>query len=137
MYVGPERRNTDPSPSPPGDNNGRWEWLHTCLESLSAKVDANHLSLIDVRQELLATKRSLVEHVEEEMHMYNAALEGFPNKDPISNKHYHEQLINESEVRTKFWADMRTELGKYTLKGLIVVMTALVVYYWNGHIPRP
>lgn len=136
MYVGPDRRMVDPSPSPPGDNNGRWEWLHACLESLSAKVDANHLSLIDVRQELYSTKKALADHVEEEMHMYNAALDGFPNRDPISHKLYHESLIQENDLRTKFWSDMRTELGKYTLKGLLLVIGALVVYYWNGHMPR-
>jgi len=113
----------------------RWDWLHSCLESLTAKVDANHLTMIDLRQEVSSTKKALVDHVMEEEHLYKAALGGFPGEDPVGHRRYHEIQIQQAENNAKFWREMRTELGKHTLRGLLVVIGILIVYYWNGHIP--
>lgn len=133
-YSGPERR-ADSNGAPPPDSNGRWEWLHMQLESIGAKVDAQHISIIDTRNEIQHTKQALIDHVDEEMHAYKTALSGFPGDDPVAHRLYHEQLIIESERRAKFWQEMRTELGKHTLRGLILVIGALIIYYWNGHVP--
>ena len=106
------------------------------FESIGAKVDAQHLSIIDTRNEIQTTKQALIDHVDEEMHAYKTALSGFPGEDPVAHRLYHEQLIVESERRAQFWQEMRTELGKHTLRALLIVAAALVVYYWNGHMPN-
>ena len=62
-------------------------------------------------------------------------MSGFPNDDPVGHRKHHEIIIAEAERRVKFWQEMRTELGKHTLRGLIIVIGALVIYYWNGHVP--
>ena len=38
------------------------------------------------------------------------------------------------KTRTEFWNDMRTELGKHTLRGLLIVTGAVFLYYWTGHV---
>ncbi len=105
------------------------------LESLGAKVDAQHMSLIETRNEIQKTKQALMDHIDEEAHAYQSVLSGFPDGDPKAHRIYHEQLIVESQRRMQFWTEMRTELGKHTLRGLIIVIIALGAFYWNGHVP--
>ena len=92
--------------------------MHSSLSALDEKL-TNHM--LDEPRELAACLADIMN-------------KGFPSGDLEGHRKYHEAQIKAIEARTKFWEDMRTELGKHTLRALLVVMGALALYYWNGHV---
>jgi hypothetical protein len=38
--------------------------------------------------------------------------------------------------RSKLYNDLRSDLAKHTLKGLLIVLVGLVAYWWHGHVPK-
>ena len=48
---------------------------------------------------------------------------------------YIDAAIAESKARTVMYDKLRNDLASHSLKGLLIVLTALVIYWWNGHAP--
>ena len=67
-----------------------------------------------------------------------SALPVLPNGKPDVDGHrsYHQSLIEEAQDRAKMWRELRTEIIKKGTWGILMVITALVVYWWNGEVKK-
>ncbi len=102
------------------------------------------LALILERQDLMLDKisafeRNLQGHMEREEGMLKQIENAFPKKpegDPDFSGHrdYHSALIEESKSRAAMWRELRVELLRKGLWGLIGVIVFLAMYWWNREV---
>jgi hypothetical protein len=57
---------------------------------------------------------------------------GFPKNedgtvDYDGHRHYHEQLIKAKEAETEFWREMKLDIAKKGLWGLLVILCGLIL----------
>lgn len=82
-------------------------------------------------------KASLVAHTVSEEALVKGLIAAFPKKpdgNPDFEGHatFHTTLIQESRSRTAFYRDLRQELIKKGLWGFLMILVALVTYWWSG-----
>jgi hypothetical protein len=92
-----------------------------------------------ILKEQTAAREALNTHMVEEEILIKGLVAAFPKKpdgSPDFDGHevFHSTLIEESRARTTMYRELRHDLIKKGFWGLIGVLTALVVYWWNGHI---
>ena len=56
--------------------------------------------------------------------------------DIEGHRSYHQSLIEEAQDRAKMWRELRVEIIKKGTWGVILVLIALVTYWWNGEIRK-
>lgn len=87
-------------------------------------------------------KASLAAHVLSEETLVKGLVNAFPKKpdgtpDYEGHEVFHSALISESRARTVFYRELRQELIKKGLWSLVMILVALVSYWWTGHIRGP
>jgi hypothetical protein len=84
-------------------------------------------------------KAALTNHALNEDNLVKGLLRAFPSKpdgtpDFEGHEAFHTALIEESRARTVFYRDLRQELIKKGLWGLVLILSALVAYWWTGQL---
>lgn len=102
------------------------------LTKLHDRLDEVHPAIVEIRTELR-------DHIRDE----NAVLQSaFPDGDGAGHKRAHEAMIRKAEAeaieaqdRAAIWLAMRKKAAEMSVYGFIVLILAILVYYWNGHMP--
>lgn len=56
--------------------------------------------------------------------------------DVEGHRDYHQELIEEARARKTMWRELRTEILKKGTWGIVLVLTALVMYWWNHEVKK-
>lgn len=88
-----------------------------------------------------ALQDRLDEHVRDEAMALQALMRALPSKadgtpDIDGHREYHASLIEEAKARAEFWRDLRMELLRKGLWGLLGLLGFLVMYWWNKEVKR-
>lgn len=80
-------------------------------------------------------------HIAEEAAAVQSLARALPSKadgspDIDGHREYHASLIEEAKARAEFWRDLRMELLRKGLWGLLGVLGFLVMYWWNKEVKR-
>jgi hypothetical protein len=67
------------------------------------------------------------QHAERERILMADLLKAFPNEDPVSHRMYHEAVMRASEEQERFWRELRVEIAKKTIWGVITILAGLVL----------
>lgn len=108
---------------------------YQCLIQILATVNiinAEVKAVRELRVEVDAIQQSLDAHLEEAPKLYRSA---FPEGDPDGHRRYHESLLKAAEERAEFWKRMRIKAGEMTVWAFLACISAVLIYYWNGHMP--
>lgn len=105
------------------------------LHLLNRSVDQNDLIL----KRLAAADLKLDRHMSDEEGIIKGLIAAFPKKpdgspDFAGHEDYHSTLIDESRARATFYRELQHEMIKKGLWGLLMILVALVVFWWNGHV---
>jgi hypothetical protein len=81
--------------------------------------------------------KTLHDHMEREEGVINGLAHAFPtmpdgSPDYLGHREYHSSLIDAAKERASFFREMRRELAKKGIFGLIAVVIFLVGYWWQG-----
>lgn len=79
-------------------------------------------------------------HVSKEETVMRGLTAAFPKKpdgtpDYEGHEVYHSTLIEESRAKANFYRELQHELIKKGMWGLVMILAALVVFWWNGSVP--
>ena len=116
-----ERRKPDP----------QIEFLSDILKTVQ-KLNEKFEAMQGVRTEITEIRHAVDDLAKAEAEMCKCA---FPGGDPDGHRRAHEAQIKSAERRAEFWARMAAKAGEMTVYGFIACLTALVAYFWNGHMP--
>jgi hypothetical protein len=98
------------------------------IESLSAKIDATHLSLIESRSELHKLREDFDKHRSEESQHIHAIMNAFPERDFNDHFVFHD----EKRKSAKTWGEIALDVKKKVLGGVAwALMLALAVALWE------
>ena len=97
------------------------------------------LKIID-RQEAL--DRKIDSHVAREEGMLTGMANAFPLRadgrpDFEGHQAYHATIIQEARDRSVLWRELRADLAKKSLWGVVMVMGALIAYWWRHETKSP
>lgn len=103
------------------------------VQLLQRSIEQND-QILREHAELKATIANHTMNEESLVAGFAAAFPKKPNGEPDFEGHelYHSALIDESRARTVFYRDLRQELIKKGLWSLVMIMVALVTYWWGG-----
>ena len=84
-------------------------------------------------------KASLASHILNEETLVKGLINAFPKKpdgspDFEGHEMFHTTLIEESRARTVFYRELQHELIKKSLWGIVLVLGALITYWWTGQV---
>lgn len=87
-------------------------------------------------------RASLEAHSAREESLVRSLANAFPKKpdgtpDFEGHEIFHSTLIEESRARTVFYRELQHELIKKGLWGLVLILVALVSYWWSGEMRAP
>lgn len=104
------------------------------------------LTLILERQDTILEKvesndAKLDGHMQREEAAISQWLDSLPKKpdghpDVEGHRDFHQELIEEARARKTMWRELRTELVKKGAWGIVIVLSALVAYWWNHEVRR-
>lgn len=108
------------------------------LQLLQRSIDQGDLIL----KELAESKQTLKDHMNEEESMIQGLIAAFPVKtdgrpDFEGHQSFHNTLIEESKAKAAFYREMQHELVKKGFFGLLMILAALVAFWWNGNVSKP
>lgn len=66
-------------------------------------------------------------HSENEDARVSSLLKAFPNEDPISHRMYHEAVMRAAEEQEKFWRDLRLDMAKKSIWGVVTILVGLAL----------
>ena len=83
--------------------------------------------------------RRLEEHTRADESVTKELFKAFPKKpdgspDFEGHEVYHSALIEESRERAKMYRELQRELIKKGMWGILLVLGALIAYWWTGHV---
>ena len=92
-----------------------------------------------ILDEHVGIKEALASHVMNEETLVRGLIHAFPKKpdgtpDFDGHELFHSTLIEESRARTVFYRELRQELIKKGLWGLVLILSALITYWWTGQL---
>lgn len=112
------------------------------LQLLKRSIDQNdqilrRLASVDAKQD--NADKKLDQHMHDEEQVIKGLIAAFPKKpdglpDFAGHEDYHSTLIDESRARATFYRELQHEMIKKGLWGLLMILVALVVFWWNGHV---
>lgn len=87
-------------------------------------------------------RETLSLHASREESLVRSLANAFPKKpdgtpDFEGHEIFHSTLIDESRARTVFYRELQHELIKKGLWGLVLILVALVSYWWSGQLRTP
>lgn len=122
------------------------------LTQLSPDADPELQSVIDLLNTLLRrqdTAMACVQDLQEQLNLHlrdeSVALQtlvrALPSKpdgtpDIDGHREYHASLIEEAKARAEFWRDLRMELLRKGLWGVLGMLGFLIMYWWNKEVKR-
>ncbi len=102
----------------------------------SALAELTELRNRAISQEGLNAR--LLQHMDEDKTFQEQLLhdfsKAFPNGDPAYHLALHEEQIARSKLCKAFFEHLLDRLGQGTVLGLLGVLGALILYWWNGQI---
>ena len=102
----------------------------------SALSELAELRQRSVSQEGLNAR--LLQHMDEEklfqQQLLHDMTKAFPNGDPAYHLALHEEQIARSKLCKAFFEHLLDRLGQGTVFGLLGVLGALILYWWNGQV---
>lgn len=66
-------------------------------------------------------------HAREEAAMVSNFLRAFPNEDPTAHRLYHEATMRAAEEQEKFWRELRMDIAKKSIWGVITILVGLIL----------
>lgn len=95
-----------------------------------------------ILEEHTAIKAAFANHVMNEETLVKGLINAFPKRpdgspDFEGHEAFHTALIDEARARTVLYRELRNELIKKGLWGLVMILGTLIAYWWTGHIPPP
>lgn len=92
-------------------------------------------------QRIQELQEQLNVHLRDESVALQTLVRALPSKpdgtpDVDGHREYHASLIEEAKARTEFWRDLRMELLRKGLWGLLGLLGFLVMYWWNKEVKR-
>lgn len=66
-------------------------------------------------------------HIQEEATLMSNFLKAYPNEDPVAHRQYHEAVMRAAEEQEKFWRELRIDVAKKSIWGLITILVGLVL----------
>ena len=104
------------------------------------------LTLILERQDTILDRQDktdvvLERHIIKEEAAINKWMDSLPRTvdgEPDTEGHrlFHQELIEEARERKKMWRELRTEVLKKSAWGIVLVLIALVTYWWNHEVHK-
>lgn len=85
-------------------------------ETLQDFYDEFHVLVDEFRQ-----------HVDDERKRQEAVLQGFPQGDAEGHRKYHEAVMRAAEAQELFWSELRLDIAKKGVMGLLVLVCGLVL----------
>jgi len=115
------------------DNSGDQATIPLVVQLVKRSIEQNDRIL----QEHGELKAALSAHTLDEANLVKGLMRAFPTKhdgtpDFEGHEAFHTALIEESRARTVFYRDLRHELVKKGLWGLVMILCALITYWWTG-----
>lgn len=71
--------------------------------------------------------RNFEVHAREEKLLTEQLLRAFPEQDLSAHRQYHEKMIKSLDEQTRFWVELRTDVAKKTVWGIMLTIGALVM----------
>lgn len=92
-----------------------------------------------ILKEHAALKAAFTAHVKEEQTLVKSLSSAFakrPDGSPDFEGHeaYHSAVIAESRERALFYRELRQELIKKGVWGVVMILGALITYWWSGQV---
>jgi hypothetical protein len=56
--------------------------------------------------------------------------------DIDGHRDYHQEIIEEARARKTMWRELRSELVKKGAWGIVIVLSALVMYWWDREVKK-
>ena len=66
-------------------------------------------------------------HAEAEDQQISRFIKAFSNDDPIAHRQYHDAVIRAAEAQEKFWNELRLDVAKKSLWGVITLIVGLIL----------
>lgn len=66
-------------------------------------------------------------HAEEESARVERFIKAFPNDDPAGHRQYHEAVIRAAEEQEKFWRELRLDVAKKSIWGVVTILVGLAL----------
>jgi len=129
------QRTVDQDDGTPGD-----QYFRLLIQILERQDDIfDKIDGLDNRVAEGAT--TLATHIGKEEAVIAGLADAFPKKpdgsaDITGHRDYHQELIEEARERKTMWRELRTELVKKGTWGIVLVLGALVAYFWNHEVKR-
>lgn len=67
------------------------------------------------------------EHVTDEKALMLNFMKAFPGDDPVEHRKYHEQVMRAAEAQEQFWQELRLDIAKKGVWGLLILLIGLAV----------
>lgn len=89
-----------------------------------------------------ALKATVASHILNEETLVKGLINAFPKRpdgtpDFEGHEEFHTALIDEARARTVFFRELRHDLIKRGLWGLVMILGALIAYWWSGQLRPP
>lgn len=81
----------------------------------------------EIKAAVDALDGKLSDHIVREEKELAALARAFPNDDPKAHRAAHEAMIEAKQAEAKFWAELRLDLAKKSLWGLLLIVLGLVM----------
>lgn len=66
-------------------------------------------------------------HMQDEAALMSSFLKAYPNDDPVAHRQYHEAVMRAAEEQEKFWRELRIDIAKKSIWGIITLLVGLVL----------
>lgn len=107
------------------------------LELLTTLLQRQDISM----QQIQELQEQLNLHLRDESVALQTLVRALPSKpdgtpDVDGHREYHASLIEEAKARAEFWRDLRMELLRKGLWGLLGMLGFLIMYWWTKEVKR-
>lgn len=72
-------------------------------------------------------RNEFIAHCHSEEALFEKIMSAFPLNDPVFHRQQHESQIKAAAAQEAFWAELRVELAKKSLWGLITLLVGLIL----------
>ena len=103
------------------------EKLMPVLDKRDADIDRLSEKQHELFNRVDTLLNSLEDHINDEADALRKFIDAFPNNDPEGHRKFHEGQIEAARAQKAFWEDLKRDIAKKGLVGLIVIVTGLII----------
>lgn len=81
----------------------------------------------EIKAAVDALDHKLTDHIEREKKELAALTGAFPNDDPKAHRAAHEAMIEAKQAEAQFWREMKLDLAKKSIWGLLMIVIGFVM----------